>query len=63
MTKEEALEHSLEFNGRLVDDYIRWLYDKHGGVIANKEEYDKINGMTMMAHVHGMNPFDKSGNE
>ncbi len=59
MNKEEALKHSKGFNGRLVDDYIKWLYDEHGGVIANKEEYKKINGMTVMAQIHGMNPFDK----
>ena len=59
MTKKEALKHSRAFNGRLADDYIRWLYDKEGGVIANKEEHDKINGMTIMAHIHGMNPFEE----
>lgn len=61
MTKKKAIEHSKKFNGRLVDDYIRWLYDEEGGVIADKEEYKKINSMTIMAHVHGMNPFEKSG--
>jgi len=65
MTKEEAIEWVVNTKeiSPFTRNFVEWLYDEHGGVIANKEEHDKINGMTMMAYVHGMNPFDKSGNE
>ena len=66
MNKEKAMEFVSEcekdcnhHSGRVISalGFVEWLYDKHGGVIANKEEHDKINGMTSLAEAHGMNPF------
>jgi len=59
MTKEEALkwiEKTKEISP-FTRNFIIWLYDVEGGVIADKEEQKKINGMTIMADIHGINPF------
>lgn len=58
MNKKEALN---EFFKNTEDDtvfgkeFISWLYDR-GFVIINREELKKINSMTVLADIHGMNP-------
>ena len=60
MTEDEALEYLIANNGASAPsrNFIIWLYEQ-GGVICNPEERKMIDGMTAMAHVHGMNPFDE----
>lgn len=38
--------------------FIEWLY-KNDYLIISPEEKKKIDGMTVLAHIHGMNPFEK----
>ncbi len=61
MTKEEAIDwiintKEISWNTR---NFVEWLYDKHGGFIANKEDNDRITDITILASVHGMNPFEE----
>jgi len=60
MTKDEALKYLIENKGAspISRNFIIWLYEQ-GGVICNPEEKKMIDGMCVMAHIHGMNPFDK----
>lgn len=60
MTEDEALEYLIDNKGAsaLSRNFIIWLY-KQGGVICNPEERKMIDGMTVMAHAHGMNPFSE----
>lgn len=39
-------------------NFIKYLY-KNGYMIISPIELEKINGMTIMAHIHGMNPFEE----
>ena len=61
MTKDEAIKWVIETKSisAFTRNFVEWLYDKHGGFIANEEEAEKINGMTVMAHFRGMNPFNE----
>lgn len=63
MTKDEALKWIVETKAisPFTRNFIIWLYDEHGGFIANKGDTDKINGMTILAHIHGVNPFEEKG--
>ena len=60
MTKEEAIKWVVETKSisAFTRNFVEWLYDKHGGFIANEEEADKIDGMIFHAQLHGMNPFE-----
>lgn len=63
MDKESALEElQKEFHLSWHKDYdkltlIETLYS-NGYVICSPEDMEKINGMTALAEVHGMNPFN-----
>lgn len=59
MNKKEAIEWVVDTKEipRNTRNFVEWLYDKHGGFIANKEDCDKITGMTILADIHGQNPF------
>ena len=48
----------LDENIYFIDTFIEWLYDE-GNMIINPEELGKINGMTILADIHGQNPFKK----
>lgn len=64
MTKEEAIDWVIKTKeiSPFTRNFVEWLYDKHGGFVANKEDSDKIIGMTMLADIRGQNPFKpKSG--
>ena len=60
VTKDEALELlvSTKSAPALSRSFIAWLY-KNGYEILTPDEVEKVNGMIVMAHVHGMNPFEK----
>lgn len=62
MTKEEAINEFFKDADDTVfgKHFINWLYDR-GYMIVTPEELEKIDGMTIMAHIHGMNPFEKRG--
>jgi hypothetical protein len=55
MIKDEALKLS---SGQEQETFVKWLYDR-GYIIVTPDELDKINGMTVLAHAHGMNPFNE----
>lgn len=54
----ELIENYWMHNDCNHKNFIKYLY-KLGYVIISPEELEKINGMTIMAHIHGMNPFEK----
>ena len=61
MTKAEALKLIVESKATSPStrNFVSWLYE-NGHMIITPDELEKINGMTVMAHVHGMNPFEKN---
>ena len=60
MTEEEALELIVETKAisPFTRSFVYWLY-KNDYVVVSPEEKKKIDGMTVLAHVHGMNPFEE----
>ena len=62
MTKDELIK-DLESRKLRISHVtcieIQWLYE-NGYEILTPDEVEKINGMTVMAHVHGMNPFENN---
>ena len=61
MTKAEALKLIVESKATSPStrSFVKWLYE-NGYMIVTPDELDKINGMCVMAHFHGMNPFEKN---
>jgi hypothetical protein len=59
MTKNEAIDWVVNTKkiSPFTRNFVEWLYDKHGGFIGNKEDCDKINGMTILAELHGQKTF------
>ena len=62
MTKSEALELIVESKATSPStrSFVAWLYE-NGYMVVNPDELEKINSMTVMAHFHGMNPFENKG--
>ena len=62
MTKPDALKLIVESKATSPStrSFVRWLYE-NGYIIITPDELGKIDGMTVMAHFHGMNPFENKG--
>lgn len=61
MTKPDALKLIVESKATSPStrSFVRWLYE-NGYIIITPDELGKIDGMTVLAHAHGMNPFEKN---
>ena len=61
MDKNEAIKLAHFGNStklcRLLKEWVDYLYNR-GYIIITPEEIKKINAMTVLASIHGMNPFE-----
>ena len=60
MTKQEAID--LIVGTKTISPFTRsfifWAY-KNGYCILSPDEVKKVDGMTILAQIHGMNPFEE----
>lgn len=57
MTKKEAIKEFVTNSDRLIFKVLINEIYKEGYMIITPEELKKIDSITVLAHIHGMNPF------